>query len=63
MTLPLAWFPTQYPLEALTTITYSYHLTKSHAPCFVHTEGETHQDVDTDSADHAYNNVISHTLM
>lgn len=63
MTLPLAWFPTQYPLEALTTtIAHSHHLTESRGPYFLHTEGETHQDVHTDSAGHAYNIVISHTF-
>lgn len=64
MALPLALFPTQNPLEALTTTTiYSYNLRKSSAPYFVHTEGETHQDVHTDAADYAHNIAVSHTLM
>lgn len=64
MTLPLVWLPTQCPLEAVTTTTtYSYHLTESCGPYFVHMEGETHQDAHTDSADHAYNIVISHTIL
>lgn len=64
MTLPLAWFPTRNPLEALTiTPIYWYNLRKNCAPYFVHTESEKHQDVHTYAADHAHNIVISHTLM
>lgn len=64
MTLPLAWFPTQKPLDTLTTTTiYSYNLRKSYTPHIVHTEGETRQDVHRDAADRACNIVISHTLL
>lgn len=62
MNLALGWFPTQNTLEGLPKTIYSYNPRKICAPYFVHTEGEIHQAVHTDAADHAHNIVVSHTL-